>query len=621
MFLKNTKFIYISQSFLFVTECPENSILLKNELEEREQDKPERDIQQSELCDDGSISSDSAGSGRAKTTRTEEMTKTGQDTGSPWPYNVTKIQCIVKSESPTTTVKEDGVENQSLPVGNSQICFKKKPNNADNNIYHMPFKRSDRVKPSSKELERNCASLERDLRLQKSLSEECEDLGVDEPSTSDLFPEAELLLDPDHSSRDSQLDLLSETFISQINSSSSCDSREMSPKSSFRKRPAYKINIRSPSISKASRFVPVCQFPEESTNATLSSTRDGSSHSQIISFKARGNLGPDSDISSSSTTKPLDMKDNRHNSVLRMQHKILEENKSSSSGISSPIERGDSTESSNHYRIGNSLDNDTRCRKESKTDCSDITVDLSDSDSNVETINLISSVGCPHKPPFVPIPNPASSSPFTYSGSRSILKRPSRKPQLKQDELWKKVLKANKEDLDSDMSDLEPLKVLEKKSISTDEDVLSEDESAAKNGLGTENVDTELGVDKLFHSLKTKRKRTSSLLHSSFKNKVQRMELQNSEELILELPTSTGSCQNFARYHDASNRRSSLRGHIKKNCPCCNGLQDKSKPHIKSSNKCDRILSCPSPSQLILGSNKKKSNRSLLKSSHITKKR
>ncbi|XP_033610891.1 serine-rich adhesin for platelets isoform X3 [Cryptotermes secundus] len=43
------------------------------------------------------------------------------------------------------------------------------------------------------------ARLERELRLQKSLSEECEDLGVDEPSTSELFPEADLLLDPSSS--------------------------------------------------------------------------------------------------------------------------------------------------------------------------------------------------------------------------------------------------------------------------------------------------------------------------------------------------------------------------------------------------------------------------------------
>lgn len=38
-------------------------------------------------------------------------------------------------------------------------------------------------------------NIERQLRLQKSLSEECEDLGVDEPSTSELFPEAELSFD------------------------------------------------------------------------------------------------------------------------------------------------------------------------------------------------------------------------------------------------------------------------------------------------------------------------------------------------------------------------------------------------------------------------------------------
>ncbi|KAG5895066.1 hypothetical protein JTB14_021032 [Gonioctena quinquepunctata] len=43
------------------------------------------------------------------------------------------------------------------------------------------------------------AAMERELRLQKSLSEECEDLGVDEPSTSDLFPEADLLFDSNHS--------------------------------------------------------------------------------------------------------------------------------------------------------------------------------------------------------------------------------------------------------------------------------------------------------------------------------------------------------------------------------------------------------------------------------------
>jgi hypothetical protein len=49
------------------------------------------------------------------------------------------------------------------------------------------------------EMHQKMARLERELRLQKSLSEECEDLGVDEPSTSELFPEADLLLDPNSS--------------------------------------------------------------------------------------------------------------------------------------------------------------------------------------------------------------------------------------------------------------------------------------------------------------------------------------------------------------------------------------------------------------------------------------
>ncbi|KAF5294237.1 hypothetical protein FQA39_LY13485 [Lamprigera yunnana] len=48
-------------------------------------------------------------------------------------------------------------------------------------------------------LQRKQAALERELRLQKSLSEECEDLGVDEPSASDLFPEADLFFDCNHS--------------------------------------------------------------------------------------------------------------------------------------------------------------------------------------------------------------------------------------------------------------------------------------------------------------------------------------------------------------------------------------------------------------------------------------
>ncbi|XP_066586072.1 streptococcal hemagglutinin-like [Prorops nasuta] len=87
-------------------------------------------------------------------------------------------------------------------------------------------------------IERKTAAYERELRLQKSLSEECEDLGVDEPSTSDLFPEADLLFDTnhspsfDHSSQDascSQLGMksFSSAYFRPLDSSSG--SRDASP--------------------------------------------------------------------------------------------------------------------------------------------------------------------------------------------------------------------------------------------------------------------------------------------------------------------------------------------------------------------------------------------------------
>lgn len=59
---------------------------------------------------------------------------------------------------------------------------------------------------TEKELnQRKQEAVERELCLQKSLSEECEDLGVDEPSTSDLFPEADLLFDSNNSPSFDQL--------------------------------------------------------------------------------------------------------------------------------------------------------------------------------------------------------------------------------------------------------------------------------------------------------------------------------------------------------------------------------------------------------------------------------
>lgn len=69
-----------------------------------------------------------------------------------------------------------------------------------------PMKPTQRTEKELQQVQqRKQAALERELHLQKSLSEECEDLGVDEPSTSDLFPEADLLFDSNNSPSFDQL--------------------------------------------------------------------------------------------------------------------------------------------------------------------------------------------------------------------------------------------------------------------------------------------------------------------------------------------------------------------------------------------------------------------------------
>lgn len=74
---------------------------------------------------------------------------------------------------------------QTNTVYTLQGKLKKQPQKLDRDIQQLSLQRK---------------ALERELRLQKSLSEECEDLGVAEPSTSDLFPEADLMIfDANHS--------------------------------------------------------------------------------------------------------------------------------------------------------------------------------------------------------------------------------------------------------------------------------------------------------------------------------------------------------------------------------------------------------------------------------------
>lgn len=583
------------------------------------------------------MSSDSAGSGRVKSGRgekTHSMPETSQDTGSPWPYNVAKIECIVKSGSPSTSVKQVDSDNQPLSLSQPQVAgtYKKKANNVENTIYQMAFKRSERSRLPSKDHDRNLTALERDLRLQKSLSEECEDLGVDEPSTSDLFPEAELLLDPDHSSRDSQLDLPSEILSQALNSSSSCDSRAMSPMFPFGRRPLIYRSSKSQSTSNrsskfASSFNPSFQFVEESTSATLSCTREDSPDSQVISYRLKGNkFGSNSNSSSPCLTKSYSTKGNV-SPVINLQEKALtrDPTKSSSSGASTPINGGELRISPRNDELPNSFiaEGSRRVKKANDDNCKETELDttITDSDSNIDSFNASScEENLPgNKATFVPIPNPAVNAPFTYSGNRSGLKSSNKKSQVKQ-EVWKTIIKGShsKDEVESDVSETDQVKVSDKRSTSTEEDLLSEGEIRAKNGLVSGSDETQSSSDRNVRSTKKSRKRTGSVLKcSSTKSKVSR----RSETLCVAEHSSEPSismCKNAASHHDMSSRRSSLRGHIKKNCPCCNGSQEKNKSPTKSPPKTEKFLcaSSPSSSSVVSNTSKKKA-----KSSHITKKR
>lgn len=86
--------------------------------------------------------------------------------------------------------------------------------------------------------QRKQEALERELCLQKSLSEECEDLGVDEPSTSDLFPEADLLFDSNNSPSFDQLsqDIDKKYITHSYQTETSCSNEEFKKQETLQKK-------------------------------------------------------------------------------------------------------------------------------------------------------------------------------------------------------------------------------------------------------------------------------------------------------------------------------------------------------------------------------------------------
>ena len=116
-------------------------------------------VKDSGLCDEESASSDSAGSGRVKNRPSGNLSgeekgnllpESSQDTVSPWPYGVSKLDQISKSNSPTISLgrQNDDIEysQASSLILSQQSAYRRKINNVENTIFQMACRRSDRLR-------------------------------------------------------------------------------------------------------------------------------------------------------------------------------------------------------------------------------------------------------------------------------------------------------------------------------------------------------------------------------------------------------------------------------------------------------------------------------------------
>lgn len=157
-----------------------------------------------------------------------------------------KVKSQTNTNGPMLSQSEPGV-NRDIIIADSRKdnVHEKVSRELDSTPYVKP-KAIKSVQRTEKELQqvqqRKQAALEREIHLQKSLSEECEDLGVDEPSTSDLFPEADLLFDSNNSP---SFDQLSQDADKRYNTSATFHNLESSCGSSmdddYKKNSSIKI--------------------------------------------------------------------------------------------------------------------------------------------------------------------------------------------------------------------------------------------------------------------------------------------------------------------------------------------------------------------------------------------
>uniref|UniRef100_A0A0A9WP34 Zinc finger protein Rlf/292/654 TPR repeats domain-containing protein n=2 Tax=Lygus hesperus TaxID=30085 RepID=A0A0A9WP34_LYGHE len=500
-----------------------------------------------------------------------------QDSSDQWQFNLSKVERSSKDLKMETTSSQEIVKpNTSILLNNlnHSIGVKRKVN-VENTIFQVAFKRSDKLRLVKDEFihQRNSSStLEREIRLQKSLSEECEDLGVDKPRTSELFPEAELLLDSDPLSRDSLQELYSRGMES---SSSSHDSPMRS----------------SPTVlsdNSHSKFSSLSWKKQK--NSSMSKSNDSNSEKMMLKLERLENKSE-----SSCESSPLNGSNEPSNSAishvksLNSGHMSLKPNQGS-------MKKEDSIPSGSRDEMA-SPDSDA-CHF-SEVDDSCIAPDLmdsdgeSDSDSQSHTCKTTEYQGMIE--PMHENESNDKSSDFTISSGQ---KCNNCTYQVSKDEPYKRKMDmqwfnidqesdkvcsnpGDNEDSPNKMNREEPGNDNSLNGILLDDWNSHRDDSITERNLRRSRSGGSTFYREL-NSPKAKRKKKPSIFVSSAGE-----DSGSSMDTLL-----TGGSDELEM--DSLSRRSSVRGRVKKGCPCLNGSTDPTKkkkdlctgPFVKTDRPC-----------------------------------
>lgn len=429
------------------------------------------------------------------------------------------------------------------------------------------------------------AAYERDLKLQKSLSEECEDLGVDEPSTSELFPEADLLFDTnhspsyDHSSQDAScsqslgMKPYNSSYFRSLDSSSG--SRDASPTSDF------KTNERKKNASQRTRTLKDSLKRGKRENLQLDIP---AKHMRL----SLDNLSQDEASNSNSDTSrlsPANLGSLENDSSKDMSHRVkLISRSGSKEGTPSSVSS-----------IPSNMKLDIDLDSESLPPSINVN-NTSAASSGDESLTLLSSNTVDHH--TIPSPlSPLAAGPllsthkYTYANKKRV---PSSKVRMDSYMAWESPVsertRSSSDDEDSSISESIGSQV--------------EDNVALSNGLeDSVNVQMKsLAFDRHCTYLKKKDLKNKELQLSAARvilnrtdhkptsagatlpKRVSKAEsIAAAESMVVSSDKASEASEDetgnlvMIEPADCRARRSSLRCHVKKNCACCNGSPERPK--------------------------------------------